>query len=691
MSELSPKRPREGRLIGPVLLLVAVACGLFTGCGGPSYPASGAAPGGQAKPDTAAAHAIAQANSPSKNSADKGDDSSQTSAQTTPPLRDTQHDNAVAASKDDGKGSDHPSSPNAEAPKSDTADDPVLDQIFAQRSRQAASLDGGVAWINTSKPLDLKQLHGKFVLLDFWCFCCINCMHIIPELKQLEHEWPNNLVVVGVHSAKFDAEQDSKNITDAVLRYEIEHPVVNDAQQAIWNRYEVQSWPTLVLIDPEGYVLFQSGGEVKAEALDRLLKRLVVFYRKKGLLDEKPLEFDLERGRATQTALRFPGKIAADEKSGRLFIADSNHNRIVVTKLDGTLLDTIGAGTVGHADGDYATAQFHRPQGMAILDETLYVADTENHMLRKVDLKRKQVTTIAGTGKQADNGWPGWSPLDHVPFDPGGDSKAPERFVGPPGTTALSSPWDLWIAQRSPPSPSKGEGLGKGGASPQNSPSASADLFIAMAGTHQIWKMPLDESEIGPYAGNSREDIVDGPLLPREPYSRGFSSFAQPSGLAADDKWLYVADSEASSVRAVPLGSGEVNTVVGTVDMPFSRLFTFGDVDGRAGSVRLQHPLGLASHNGSLYVADTYNNKIKVIDSAKQSCKALAGNGHPGYDDSPLDPLAASFNEPGGLAYAAGKLYVADTNNHRIRTIDLEHNLQVGTLQIPGLTAPTAK
>ena len=648
-----------------MLLLAAVACGLLSGCGGPSYPASGAAPGGQAKSDTAASHASAQTDAAGKTSDDKGDDSSQTSAQTTPPLRDAQHDKAVAASKDDGKSSNHPSSPNAETPKSDTADDPVLDQIFAQRSRQAAALDGGVAWINTSKPLDLKQLHGKFVLLDFWCFCCINCMHIIPELKQLEHEWPNNLVVVGVHSAKFDAEQDSKNITDAVLRYEIEHPVVNDAQQAIWNRYEVQSWPTLVLIDPEGYVLFQSGGEVKAEALDRLLKRLVVFYRKKGLLDEKPLEFDLERGRATQTALRFPGKIAADEKSGRLFIADSNHNRIVVTKLDGTLLDTIGAGTVGHADGDYATAQFHRPQGMAILDDTLYVADTENHMLRKVDLKRKQVTTIAGTGKQADNGWPGWSPLDHVPFDAGGDSKAPERFVGPPGTTALSSPWDLSINGK--------------------------DLFIAMAGTHQIWKMPLDESEIGPYAGNSREDIVDGPLLPREPYSRGFSSFAQPSGLAADDKWLYVADSEASSVRAVPLGSGEVNTVVGTVDMPFSRLFTFGDVDGRAGSVRLQHPLGLASHNGSLYVADTYNNKIKVIDPAKQSCKALAGSGHPGHDDSPLDPLAASFNEPGGLAYAAGKLYVADTNNHRIRTIDLEHNLQVGTLQIPGLVPPTTK
>lgn len=173
--------------------------------------------------------------------------------------------------------------------------------------------------------------------------------------------------------------------------------------------------------------------------------------------------------------------------------------------------------------------------------------------------------------------------------------------------------------------------------------------------------------------------------------TRGFASFAQPSGLAAADKSLYVADSEASSIRAVPLASGEVSTVVGTADMAFSRLFTFGDIDGTAGSVRLQHPLGVAYHNGSLYVADTYNNKIKVIDPSKQSCKALAGSGRPGHDDSPLDPLAVTFNEPTGLAYAAGKLYVADTNNHLIRTIDLEHNLQVATLQISGLAAPTAK
>lgn len=540
-------------------------------------------------------------------------------------------------------------------------DEAMLDQIFAHRQTRAPSLDGGAGWINTAGPVDLKDLHGKFVLLDFWCYCCINCMHVLPELKQLEREYPNDLVVIGVHSAKFEAEQDSKNIADAVLRYDIEHPVVNDANQTIWNRYGVESWPTLVLIDPEGYLLFARGGEVKASLFDSaILKKVIPYYRIKGLLDERPLHFDLERNRVTQTPLRFPGKIAADEAGNRLFISDSNHNRIVVARLNGELLDVIGSGEVGKADGGFKTAQFNRPQGMAFADETLYVADTENHLLRKIDLKRKLVTTIAGTGVQAENGWPGWTPIAGLPFDIGGDSK-PQRFVGPPRKTALSSPWDLVVENKS--------------------------LFLAMAGTHQIWKMPLDESEIGPYAGNSREDIVDGTRLPPQPYLQGFASFAQPSGLASDGKRLFVADSEGSSIRDVPLGDGEVSTIVGTADLPHSRLFTFGDVDGEGKKVRLQHPLGVAFHDGIVYIADTYNNKIKTLDPNKRICQTLAGGGKAGRDDAG-SAAAARFNEPSGLCYAAHKLFVADTNNHLIRTIDLEHNNQVATLEIRGLAPP---
>ncbi len=475
----------------------------------------------------------------------------------------------------------------------------MLDRIFSQRKLRAPSLDGGVGWINTAGPVDLKDLHGKFVLLDFWCYCCINCMHIMPELKKLEHAYPNNLVVIGVHTAKFEAEQDSQNITDAVLRYEIEHPVVNDAREAIWNRYEVNSWPTLALIDPEGYLIYMHGGETKAEVLDNFLKSAVPYYRNKKLLDERPLRFDLQQYHAAQTPLRFPGKIVADEPGNRLFISDSNHNRIVVTNLDGKLIATIGNGASGRTDGNYATAEFNRPQGLALNRDMLYVADTENHLLRKVDLKKQRVVTIAGTGRQAENGWPGLASPEEI----SGRARLPQRFAGKPRQTALSSPWDVWVHRK--------------------------DLYIAMAGTHQIWRMPLAETEIGPFAGNSREDIVDGPLLPRQPFGTGFASFAQPSGLASDGRSLFVADSEGSSIRTVPLlvgANSEVTTILGTADLPTSRLFTFGDVDGAGSRVRFQHPLGIAYHDGLIYLADTYNNKIKVIDPEQHTRRDIGGH-----------------------------------------------------------------
>ncbi|MHC4179926.1 MAG: thioredoxin-like domain-containing protein [Planctomycetota bacterium] len=506
----------------------------------------------------------------------------------------------------------------------------------------------GLEWINTATPLQPNDLRGKFVLLDFWTYCCINCMHVLPELKKLEKAYPRELVVIGVHSAKFEGEKETQNITEAVLRYNVEHPVVNDSALVIWRRFAIRAWPTLLLIDPEGYAVWANSGETTFDELDAVMKKAVPYYRKKGLLVERPTEYELEAEKAEPTPLRFPGKILADPTDGRLFIADSNHNRIVVTRLDGSLLRTIGAGTIGRADGDYATAQFQQPQGMALDGQTLYVADTENHLVRKVDLAKRRVTTVAGLGRQARQAPP-----------PGSLAK--------PLRTALSSPWALWIHK--------------------------GDLYIAMAGLHQIWKMRLDGSGIGVYAGNGREDIVDGPLLPGRSFRIGSSSFAQPSGLASDGRWLYVADSEGSSIRAVALDPRrEVKTVVGTAHLPAGRLFTFGDVDGRGRPVRLQHPLGVVYYEGKLYVADTYNNKIKVIDPGDGSTRTLAGSGRQGRSTPP-----PTFDEPAGITAADGKLFVADTNNHTIRVIDLGHRSagevgdgKVSTLSIPGLEPPEA-
>ncbi len=523
----------------------------------------------------------------------------------------------------------------------------------------APALQGGVEWLNTAGPLDIKDLKGKFVLLDFWTYCCINCMHILPELKKLEKAYPNEIVVIGVHSAKFDNEKDTENIREAIQRYEIEHPVVNDANHAIWNRYNIQSWPSLRIIDPEGRLIAGHSGEIPFEALDEFFKKFIRYYERQGTLDRTPLRFALETEKLKPTPLRFPGKVLADGEGDRLFISDSNHNRIVVTRLDGSLLDVIGSGDIGAKNGAYDQASFNHPQGVAVKGNTLYVADTENHLIRKVDLSAKQVTTVAGTGKQGRGPWPG------IKQGIAG-ATMPKRFVDSPKKTGLASPWALLIHGN--------------------------NLYIAMAGPHQIWKMPLDESELGIYAGNGREDIVDGLLLPSQPYEAetqvdgelvSYSSFAQPSGLATDGKWLFVADSEGSSIRAVPLdGKGRVTTVLGTAGLPQARLFTFGDVDGDASKAMLQHCIGVAYDNNKLYVADTYNNKIKLIDDKTKLITTFAGTGKRGKGDSP-----AEFDEPAGVSVANGKLYVADTNNHAIRVVDLQTR-QVSTLAIPGLKPP---
>src|SRR5262245_7993190 len=278
-----------------------------------------------------------------------------------------------------------------------------------QRRLEAPEFPDGAVWLNT-KPLTKKDLKGKFVLLDFWTYCCINCMHILPELKKLEHDYPNNLVVIGVHSAKFEAEKITENIRSAILRNEIEHPVVNDKDHNLWNIYGVSSWPTAILIDPQGMAVWGTRGEFKADDVKAKLEMALPVYRDNKLLDERPFKLDLESAKAAAGPLSFPGKILADEKGGRLFISDSNHNRIVIASLDGKLIDVIGAGPIGRADGDYKTATFKHPQGCALVGNILYVADTENHLLRKVNLQSKTVTTIAGTGEQAANPWPGLDP-----------------------------------------------------------------------------------------------------------------------------------------------------------------------------------------------------------------------------------------------------------------------------------------
>jgi DNA-binding beta-propeller fold protein YncE len=473
-----------------------------------------------------------------------------------------------------------------------------------QKEKGDDFFDGGIAWINTDNPIKSDDLKGRVVLLDFWTLCCINCIHTIPDLAKLEAKYPGVLVVVGVHTPKFPNEKKTASIQKAVMRYQVKHPVVNDAEGIIWRRFRVNSWPTLVLIDPEGKVYGKISGEGVYNVLDEHIGKLVKEHRKRKTLKETPIAFTKAKGDKAVSPLFFPGKVLADAAGKRLFIADSTNHRIVITDLEGKKIAVAGTGVEGKADGSFDKATFSDPQGMALDGGTLYVADRKNHMIRALDLKKQTVRAVAGTGKQ---------------------DRENRGGGGPALKTGLNSPWDLLLHDKV--------------------------IYVAMAGHHQIWTFDPARERVDPYAGDGRENLMDGTLAESE--------FAQPSGLATDGKRLYVADSEVSAIRSVALPPGaDVKTVVG------EGLFEFGDVDGQGAKVRLQHALGVAYRDGKLYVADTYNSKIKVIDPAKRTCMTFRGEGK-GW----LSPTM--FNEPGGLSFAGDKLYVADTNAHRIQVIDL--------------------
>ena len=431
-------------------------------------------------------------------------------------------------------------------------------------------------------------------------------MHIFPQLRKLEEKYQEELVVVGVHSAKFTSEKDTANIEKAIRRLELEHPVVNDKDFRVWSQYSARAWPTLYVVDPEGNILGRHEGEITFDAFDRVIRDMITEFEVRGTLDRTPIP-GLSAHKEEGGTLSFPSKIIADEKGSRLFVSDSNHNRVLSISLDGKILDVIGGGDVGLEDGDYADAKFHHPHGLTLSGDSLYVADTENHAIRLIDLRERRVETIAGTGEQART------------FHDGGV-----------GSVALNSPWDL-------------TGL-------------DGMLYIAMAGFHQLWVMHLESGYVGPFAGSGREGIKDGSLRN--------AMLAQPTGIDTDGDTIYFADSETSAVRTVTRGeSGKVNTLVGT------GLFDFGDKDGVGDRALLQHVQGVCWHEGMLYVTDTYNNKIKRIEPLTQAVVSFTGLGDTGFEDGPA--RAALFYEPEGLAIANGKMYIADTNNHAIRVATL--------------------
>lgn len=475
-------------------------------------------------------------------------------------------------------------------------------------------------WLNTGKQaVQLKP--GTVYLLDFFTYGCINCLHVLPDIAFLEEKYGDfPFTVIGVHSGKFDQEKDAENVRMALLRHNLHHPVLLDNDYRVWQSYTVRAWPTLVLIDAQGYAIGTFSGEGNRERLDAVLG---------SLLDGQETHHQ-EGGYVLQerepSALSFPGKVLADTVGDRLFIADTGHHRLVVVPLTdggGYTQDYhyMGSGMPGFKDGSFETAEFRSPQGMALSPDgcTLFVADSGNHALRVIDLERQEVRTIAGTGRQC---------IGPLAEGAGRDTK-------------LNSPWDL-----------------------QLSPEAET-LYVAMAGSHQIAQVEWESGSVRVWAGSGREGRSDGAAQE--------AAFAQPSGLASDRETLFVADAETSCIRGIDFGPDpQVTTLAG------GDLFDFGYKDGSGDTARLQHPLGVTYDRtmDCLCIADTYNNRLRTLDVARGVVSTLAGNGN-----------REMLHEPGGLSAAGGNLYIADTNNHRIRVARVTTG-ELTDFPLPGLCAP---
>ncbi|MDX3638838.1 thioredoxin-like domain-containing protein [Streptomyces sp. MB09-02B] len=428
---------------------------------------------------------------------------------------------------------------------------------------RAPELIGKGGWLNTGgKQYTLADLRGKIVVLDFWTFCCINCLHVLDELRELEEKHRDTVVVIGVHSPKFAHEAEHEAVVDAVERYGVEHPVLDDPELATWQQYAVRAWPTLVVVDPEGYVVAQHAGEGHAHAIERLVAELETEHEAKGTLRRGDGPYVAPA--PEPTVLRFPGK-ALLLPDGDFLVSDTTRHRLVRLAADGeTVVRLYGSGERGFVDGGAEHARFSEPQGLALLDGgAVVVADTVNHALRRLDPATGEVTTLAGTGRQ----W--WQ---------GSPTSGPARDID------LSSPWDVAVF--------------------------GDRVWIAMAGVHQLWTYDPADGTVAVAAGTTNEGLVDGP--------GGEAWFAQPSGLAATADRLWLADSETSALRWVDL-DGAVHTAVGT------GLFDFGHRDGPAEQALLQHPLGVtALPDGSVAVSDTYNHALRRYDPATGEVTTLA-------------------------------------------------------------------
>jgi len=472
---------------------------------------------------------------------------------------------------------------------------------MVEKQRHLPEVPDQLYWFNVDSPVRLSEQKGRVILLNFNTYCSLHCQHVVADLNYLVDKYPNKLVIIGIHGPRFPAERNAEHVRNAISRNHIRHPVIHDPDYRLWKRFGVHSGPTLGVIDTRGDIMGSVSGEGNRDKLERIVSSL--FARASQEAAELRAPYVLTQPSESDRPLLFPDKILATEN--RVYIADSGHNRVLATSPQGHILHQYGDGNPGFIDGNGFSAAFYAPQGMVIADEFLYVADTGNHAIRRINIRSEDVVTMAGTGTMGP--------------------RPTSDYFGNPLEVDLNTPTGL--AHK------------------------ASVLYIAMSGLHQIWSLTLATNTLEVFAGCGDEGLVDG--------ASWNACFAQPSALSIIGHTLYVVDAGSSAIRAIDLKTRHVTTLIGR------GMFDFGDTDGIGTAASFQYPLDITADKSlrSLWVADTYNNRIRKISIQDKLVSSFRGQ--------------HALNEPGGLAFSGNTLYIANTNRHEIVRV----NLRSGTTE----------
>lgn len=428
---------------------------------------------------------------------------------------------------------------------------------------KAPELPDDIEWLNTEFPVRLSEQKGKVVLLTFWTGSNISCVQMLTDSGYLEKKYRNGLTVVGIHSPKYPREADSDHVKKIIQKNRVTHPVVNDHDCHLLKKYSVQEWPTIVLIDAEGFIIGAIRGQSNPGQLESLVQKELSLAEQKNIRNYEPSSY--QETQMETTMLSYPGRILATDT--KLYISDSGHNRVLEANMDGQITRSFGSFQAGLLDGHNSDALFHNPQGLELIDDFLFVADASNHAIRRIHLHTGEVHTVMGDGTPGVAG---------------------AEVYNNPAVAQLNMPWDLTNYRGA--------------------------LYISMAGCHQIWKWQLSMNHLLPYRGSGEPVSADG--------LDHTAAFAQPMGISGGDFGLYVVDSESSSIRLIRMPDGQVSTLLGT-EAGFGDL----DGPNYMAQLQYPMDLQYDENRQLIWICDTFNNKIKFLRLATNEVQTLAIDG----------------------------------------------------------------